>query len=267
MNERNLKKAKLTVLGCGTSTGVPIPGCTCHVCTSKNPRNHRLRTSSAITLPDDQVLLIDASPDLRLQALTHGLRRVDAVLYTHAHADHILGTDDLRVFNFRRTSPIPCISTRATLESLKQTFHYIFDPDPLYQGGALAKLSLEEVSPGVPFEAAGQSILPLLLYHGELPILGWRIGDLAYATDCNCIPAETKEQLKGVRTLLLDGLRYEPHATHFTIPEAVETAQTLGFEQTYLLHMTHTVEYEDVSKSLPEGIQLAYDGLEIEFSA
>lgn len=267
MDEMSLKKAKLTVLGCGTSTGVPIPGCTCHVCTSENPRNHRLRTSSAITLPDGQVLLIDASPDLRLQALTHGLFKVDAVLYTHAHADHILGTDDLRVFNFRRKSPIPCFSTEKTLESLKQTFHYIFDPDPLYQGGALAQLSLEEVLPGVPFTAAGQSILPLLLYHGELPVLGWRIGDLAYATDCNRIPEETKEQLQGVRILLLDGLRYEHHATHFTIPEAIETAQGLGFEQTYLLHMTHTVEYEEVSKRLPDGIKLAYDGLEIEFEA
>ena len=266
MTERHGKQyATLTVLGCGTSTGVPIPGCSCAVCTSKDQKNKRLRTSSVVTLPNKEVILIDASPDLRWQALKHNVSRVDAVLYTHAHADHILGTDDLRVFNFWKKGSIPCFANQETLTSLRKSFHYIFEPDPLYQGGALAKLSLHEVSAGTAFNASGQSILPLLLYHGDLPVLGWRIGDLAYATDCNRIPEETRKLLVGVKTLLLDGLRDEPHATHFTISEAIDVASSLEVEQTFLLHMTHTVDYNEVSKRLPSGVQLAYDGLNVDF--
>ena len=256
---------RLTILGCGTSTGVPIPGCPCAVCNSNDPKNERWRTSALITADDGRNILIDTSPDLHHQALRYKIERVDAVLYTHAHADHILGTDDLRVYNFRRDSPIPCFGDAQTLSALKNFFHYIFSPDPNYEGGLLAKLALHEIEVGKSFKAAEQEVLPFSLLHGSSPVLGFRIGDLAYATDCNAIPDESFSALSGVKVLILDALRHKPHNTHFTVADAVDAAKRVGAERTYFVHMTHDLDYHETNAELPPGMQLAYDGLQIDF--
>jgi phosphoribosyl 1,2-cyclic phosphate phosphodiesterase len=255
---------KFTLLGSGTSTGVPMPGCVCEVCTSTDPRNQRCRTSAYLHT-DAGGILIDASTDLRHQALRWDVRRVDSVLFTHAHADHILGIDDLRVFNFVQKSSIPCYGSGKTLEGIRKMFGYLFDRDPLYEGGALARLELIEIEHSTPFVVQGLEIQPFELLHGRLPVTGYRFGPVAYATDCSAIPAESMEMLRGVKYLFLDGLRYEPHPTHLSIPEAIEIANALEAEQTWLIHTTHNVDYERVSADLPPGIALGYDGLEINF--
>ncbi|MCB0319559.1 MAG: MBL fold metallo-hydrolase [Bdellovibrionales bacterium] len=261
-----LPNATLTILGCGTSTGVPIPGCRCEVCTSTHPRNTRLRTSAFISLASGENILIDASPDIRHQALTYGIDHLDAVFYTHAHADHILGTDDLRVFNFRKRVPIPCYGTQETLDSLQDFFHYIFKPNPHYEGGLLANLEAIPIQYNTRIPVAGVEILPLELYHGKLSVTSFRCGDLVYATDCNDIPETSLKEMYGVPILILDALRYEPHNTHYTLPQAIEVAQKLKAKETYLIHMAHSIEYEAVSKDLPPNIHLAYDGLKLPFS-
>lgn len=260
-----MSELKLTFIGCGTSTGVPVPGCPCSVCRSGKPKNQRFRPSALIRGAPGGSILIDATTDLRSQALRFNVERIDAVLYTHAHADHILGTDDLRVFNFVSKSSIPCFGDAQTLAGIRTTFSYIFEPDPNYLGGMLAQLTLNEVTALKPFQAAGLEILPLPLRHGRLSMLGYRIGDIAYATDCNFMPDETRAALAGVKVLVLDALRYKAHRTHFTIPEAVELATQLEIDKTYLTHMTHDVDYDEVSAKLPKHVELAYDGLEITF--
>ena len=259
------RTAELLVLGCGTSTGVPVPGCTCPVCTSDNPKNQRLRTSAYISVRDQGGFLIDASPDLRAQILREKVTQVDGVFYTHAHADHVLGTDDLRVFNFRRSEPIPCYGSDETLQNLARIFEYIFSPNPLYEGGALAKLTRKTILPYEEFELSGVKVMPFELYHGKLPVLGLRIGELSYATDCNTIPDKARDVIRGSKVLFLDGLRYEPHPTHFSIDDAVASAQSLEVEQTYLIHMTHNIDYDEVDSKLPNGVNLAYDGLRVPF--
>lgn len=240
---------------------MPLPGCECRVCTSSHPRNRRLRTSALLTLADGRTILIDASTDFRQQALLYRIKRVDAVLFTHAHADHILGTDDLRAFNFLQAAPIPCFATEVTMAAIKRCFWYVFDADPRYEGSAVPMLTFNTFTDGTPFTVCGVSIHPFRLLHGKLAVSGFRIGSLAYATDCNQIPNESAALMRGVDNLVLDGLRDEPHRTHFTIDEAVATAQALGARSTALIHMTHTVEYEEVSARLPHGVSLAYDGM------
>jgi phosphoribosyl 1,2-cyclic phosphate phosphodiesterase len=267
--------ASFQVLGCGTSTGVPLPGCRCEVCLSTNPRNKRSRCSGVLKFSSDRDLngaplnesverriLIDASTDLRSQALTFDLRRVDAVIFTHAHADHILGVEDLRAFNFVQRQQIPCFASLATNAELRRFYSYIFSPSPDYEGGGLAQLSLTDIVAGRSFSLFGVEILPFELFHGRMPVFGFRIGDFAYATDCSRIPTESVAHLQALQTLILDGLRYEAHPTHFTIPQACEVAAGLKVKQTYLTHMTHTVNYLEVSPKLPNGIALAHDGLE-----
>jgi phosphoribosyl 1,2-cyclic phosphate phosphodiesterase len=261
----NELQGTITILGCGTSTGVPVPGCKCEVCTSDDPKNSRLRTSAYLTLATGEGVLIDASPDLRQQALRHNLSRVDSVFYTHAHADHILGTDDLRVFSFKRSAPIPCYGNSETLAQLQQMFDYIFNPDPRYRGGLLAKLTQCELSPDKPFELFGVTFHPFELSHGGLPVLGFRVGNLSYVTDCNEIPDAARKIIHGSEILFIDGLRHEPHPTHNTIEQAVEAALSLGAKQTYLIHMTHNIDYAREDSALPDGINLAYDGLQVSF--
>lgn len=256
---------RFQILGCGTSTGVPMPGCRCAVCLSPDPKNKRLRTSAVVRADDGRTLLIDASTDLRQQALLHGVERVDAVLFTHAHADHILGTDDLRSFNFILKRRIPCYGTPPTLAEIRRFFHYIFEPSPDYHGGALAQLDLHPIDSQRPFEAAGFAVHPFPLMHGATEVTGFRFGTLAYATDCNVITPAARETVRGVRYLILDALRYEPHRTHFTIPEAIEVAQSIGAERTILVHMAHSIDYATVSADLPAGIELGYDGLTLDF--
>lgn len=256
----------LTLLGCGTSTGVPLPGCDCSVCTSTNPRNQRLRTAAHLRTSSGLSLLIDAGPDLRQQALRAHIRHIDAVLFTHAHADHILGIDDLRAFNFTAKKAIPCYASETTTSGIRSIFEYVFSPNPLYQGSS-AKLELNRIEPGIALQLGGIEILPLEVIHGKLPVTMYRCGPIAYATDCNAIPQTTRDQLAGVEVLLLDGLRSEPHPAHFTIEEASELGRSLGIPRTILIHLSHTVDYNNVSSHLPEGVELGFDGLQISWTA
>jgi phosphoribosyl 1,2-cyclic phosphate phosphodiesterase len=255
---------KFTLLGSGTSTGVPLPGCTCKVCTSKHPRNHRDRTSACFTLDDGRVILIDAGPDLRYQALTHKVGRVDSVLFTHAHADHILGIDDLRSFNFASRNRISCYGSAETMDSITSSFSYIFTPRPGYEGGMVAQLDPHIISNEDTCVIEGISFELFPLIHGSMTVTGFRVGDIGYATDFNMITERAEQVLAGVKYLFIDGLRYEPHKTHVTIPQAVEIAQRLKAEHTFIIHTTHTIDYDEVNASLPAGIELGYDGLTIQ---
>lgn len=256
----------IKILGCGTSTGVPIPGCRCRVCTSRDPRNSRDRTSALIRTDSLKSILIDTTPDLRYQAIKWEIEALDAVLYTHAHADHIFGIDDLRGFNFQSGKRIPCYGTESTLREIRRRFDYIFHTNEGYQGGALAKLDLIEIKTGVPFQIAECRIEPFTVHHGAMEVTGYKLGSFAYATDCNSIPVESLDLLRGIKILVLDGLRQSPHSTHFSIAQAIEVAKQLGAHTTFLTHMCHSVDYEKVSLELPKGIHLAYDGMEIELS-
>jgi len=257
---------KFTLLGSGTSTGVPLPGCSCKVCTSGHPKNHRDRTSACITLDDGRVILIDAGPDLRYQALKHGVQRVDSVLFTHAHADHILGIDDLRSFNFASRKRISCYGSADTMEAITRSFSYIFNPRPGYEGGMIAQLDPHTVLndetcliEGIPLD-----LFPLI--HGDLTVTGFRIGEVGYATDFNIMTDRAKQILRGVKYLFIDGLRYEPHKTHITIPQAIQLAESLSVEHAYIIHTTHTIDYDEVSGALPQGVELGYDGLTLQFA-
>jgi phosphoribosyl 1,2-cyclic phosphate phosphodiesterase len=251
---------RVTFLGSGTSTGVPVVGCRCAVCTSGTPRNTRLRQSVKIEM-NGKYFLIDTTPDLRLQLLQHPIPRLDFVLYTHSHSDHLMGLDDIRPFNFRQRQPIHAFASAATAKAIRRAFAYIWDDSQL--GGGKPQLELHEV--GAPFVHEGIGIVPVPVQHGDWTILGYRIGPFAYITDTNGIPPSSRKLLEGVEVLALDGLRPAvPHPTHFTIPEAIDVAKEIGAKQTYLIHLTHEVDHETIGATLPDGIALAYDGLELE---
>jgi phosphoribosyl 1,2-cyclic phosphate phosphodiesterase len=257
---------RLLVLGCGTSTGVPLPGCSCAVCTSTDPKNRRDRTSALITGDDGYTVLIDASTDMRHQCLRWNVTDVRAVFFTHAHSDHVCGIDDLRCFNYVHNQIIPCYMTPPTAAEVTQRFDYIFSPDQKYEGGGLAKLRVEPFNNGDIISIGSISFQTFPLRHGHWEVSGFRIGELGYATDCKVVPPSSIQLLKGVRYLILDGLREGPsHPTHLTINEAIAVAQQIGAEKTFLTHMTHSVDYQEVSRKLPEGVELCYDGMEIEF--
>lgn len=248
---------RVTLLGSGTSTGVPVIGCRCKVCTSSDPRNQRSRPGLLLEMPDGRTVLFDTSADLRLQALKAGLERLDAVVFTHAHADHIFGLDDIRIFNFRQRAAIPCYGSRETLAAIRRAFAYVFEPGQ--EGGGKPQLELIEIRE--PFALLGQRFVPIPVWHGELEVFGYRIGRFAYVTDCNHIPAESMALLAGVEILVLDALRYRPHSTHFSVAEAVEAALQIGAARTILTHMSHEVDHGAPEVVLPAGIELGYDGL------
>lgn len=252
---------RVTFLGTGTSHGVPVIACECSVCQSKDPRNHRTRTSCWVEI-DGLSLVIDTGPEFRLQALANGLRWVDAVLFTHSHADHIFGLDDIRRFNWLRGGAIPCYGLAETLKDIRRVYQYVFEETQV--GGG--KPMIELIPINGDFEVRGVLIKPLLVYHGRLPVLGYRLRNFAWVTDVNYIPPETLARLKGVEILVLGALRPKPHPTHFSIPEAVAMAQKIGARQTYLVHMTHDVDHETTNRSLPPEVQLAYDGLQLDLS-
>jgi phosphoribosyl 1,2-cyclic phosphate phosphodiesterase len=267
---------RVTMLGTGTSSGVPAIGCDCPVCRSADPRDRRTRPSILIDLggpfvgamPADaaaaapaRFVLVDTSTDLRVQALSNGIRRVDAILFTHAHADHVFGIDEVRRFNAMQRSPIPILAAPATLAEIRRTFEYIFNPPPAY-GGGLPKLVPFAI--GGPFSLGGWEFVPVPLLHGPLPILGFRIGPFAYLTDCNEIPAASWPLLDGVRTLVLDALRDRPHSTHFSVQQALDVVARLRPERTYFTHIAHDLAHEATCARLPAGVQLAYDGQMLE---
>lgn len=246
--------------------GVPLIGCDCPVCTSDNPRNKRYRPSVLVSHEGKHVL-IDASPDLRSQALDFKVNEVHAVLFTHHHADHILGIDDLRLYNFNLGAKMPCYSNRFTLKKLKGVFDYAFDDGESEQ----SRPSLDPIEVNGPFDLFEMRITPFELFHGSLPVLGFLFEDSAgqcfgYATDCSRIPEESFKMLRGVDLLILDALRHIPHPTHFSLEEAVEMARELKPRQTLFTHIAHQMEHEKVNSSLPSEIQLAHDGQVVDLS-
>lgn len=251
----------VTFLGTGTSTGVPVVGCSCTVCTSTDSRNQRLRQSVAIEA-DGRHFLIDTTPDLRTQLLRAPIPRLDFLLFTHSHSDHLMGLDDIRPFNFRQREPIHAFANALTVKGIQRAFSYIWSDSQI--GGGKPQLELHEVED--TFTHHGVEITPLPVRHGDWTILGYRIGPFAYITDTNGIPDETMALLEGVDTLALDGLRPSPrHPTHFTIAQAIEVAQRIGARETWLIHLTHDVDHERVEATLPSGVRLAYDGLQLHF--
>lgn len=253
---------EVTLLGTGTSTGVPVIGCTCAVCQSADPHDRRTRCACYVRVGDIG-LVIDTGPDFRAQALREGLRRVDAVLYTHHHFDHVVGLDDLRPFLFENRRHIPCYAPPETAAVLRRMFSYVF-VDGTYPG--VPRLTLHEVD--APFDVASRyvagdtvQVTPVEVYHGAMRMVGYRIGRFAYLTDTNNIPEASFDALHDLDVLVLDALRHEPHRTHYTIAEATAIARRIGARQTYFIHMTHSIPHAATDAALPPGINLGYDGL------
>lgn len=233
--------------------------CGCHVCSSINPRNNRSRASIVIQ-NGEQALLVDTTPELRMQAIKHGITRVDAVAFTHAHADHIFGLDDVRRFNEIQDMEIPCFGHRQTLKVISEAFRYIFVPTQT--GGGKPRLSLELAAD--PFEAAGMTVTPIPVFHGRVRVLGYRIGDFAYITDVSRIPPEAFDLIKGIDTLVLGVLRHTPHPTHFNLEQGLALLEALKPRRAFITHISHEFDHDATNAILPPGVELAYDGMVLE---
>ncbi|MBN2376388.1 MAG: MBL fold metallo-hydrolase [Sedimentisphaerales bacterium] len=250
---------EITFLGTGTSQGIPIINCACPVCRSEDPRDQRLRTSALITL-DGHNILIDASPELRLQCLQNDVRHLDAVLLTHTHADHIFGLDDLRRFTQSQARPLDIYAGTDHLPALEKIFGYA-RYDRSNGNHDLPHLNFNPIDG--PFELFSHQIIPHSMPHGRFNVLGYRIGPLAYCTDISAMSDQIVADLQGLRILVLGALRPWPHPAHLSIDQAVDLAHRINAEQTYLVHMSHHIGHQQTQKSLPKGIQLAWDGLKI----
>lgn len=250
----------LTLLGSGTSMGVPMAGCECAVCTSTDPRDQRTRSSVHVGTRD-RGFLIDTSPEMRLQVVREKIHRVDAVFYTHAHADHIMGLDDLRVYCFRQQEAIPLYCEPVVRHTIQRAFFYAFDEE-LQTLHSRPRLTFQPLDL-TPVEMDGLRVRPIRLIHGQLPILGFRINDVAYCTDVSGIPEESWPLLSGLRVLILGAIRDEPHPTHFTVGQALEVVKRVRPERTYLTHISHTLGHVETNARLPRGVELGYDGLKI----
>ncbi len=251
-----------TILGSGTSTGVPLISCKCQVCRSKNPKNKRLRASAWIKVKNRKIL-IDTSTDLRQQALLRKVDRIDAVLYTHPHADHIHGIDELRSFNYLQQTRIPVYGNAWTCNELQSKFPYIFNPGPV-EGGGIPQLDLHFFEGSVAaVDVLGVKVIPLPVRHGSKEGIGYRIGGCAYIADCNEIPPGTLDRLKKLDVLILDCIRLERHRTHFNLEQSLATVSFLKPKKTFLTHLGHDFDHDSWNRKLPKGVQLAYDGLKI----
>jgi len=250
---------RLTFLGTGTSTGIPTLGCHCPVCRSPDPRDKRTRPSVLLEF-NGRVVVIDTTPDFREQALRAGMERLDAVLFTHAHADHVLGLDDVRPFYFRQQVPIPIFADPRCMESLRRIFAYIFDGT--YKYGGVAQLDPQVIEG--PFALWEFRLLPLPVLHGDLPVLGFRFGNAAYVTDFSSIPETTLPLLAGLEVLILDALRHKPHPTHSNLEQSLALVDRLKPRQAFFTHMAHELGHEETNATLPPHVRLAYDGLKVE---
>lgn len=250
---------RLTVLGSGTSVGVPSIGCNCSVCTSSDPRDQRLRPSVWVRY-DNKDIVIDTTPDFRYQALRERIPKLDAILFTHGHADHVLGLDDVRPFNFRQAGQIPVYGSPETLDVIRRIFQYAFTG---VKGESSCPKLVTETLSGEPFSLFDRTITPVLLYHGSMPVYGFRFGRLAYLTDHNRIPEESLELLQGLDVLFLDALRYKPHPTHSTVEQSLRIVEALQPRMTYFTHICHDLGHQRAESMLPPHVRLAYDGLTI----
>ena len=252
----------LTILGAGSSAGTPVVGCKCETCISVNPRNKRTRCSSLITLESGKNILIDTSPDLREQSIRESVTNVDAVLFTHAHADHCHGIDDLRAFCQINKIQIPLYGNEDVIDQLVNKFKYaMIEPKNFWE--------IPVLKPNIvnaPFEIFNEIITPIPVKHGNYSINGYRVGNLGYITDVSEISENSMKLLEGIDVLLLDCLRMEPHFTHLCFSESIEIAKKINAKETYLIHMTHSLEYESLKKMLPEGIYVGYDGLKLQIN-
>lgn len=253
-------KAILTVLGSGTSMGVPTIGCDCAVCHSSDPHDRRTRPSILIEFSGKHVL-IDTTPDFREQAIREGIRKIDAVIYTHAHADHILGIDDLRPLSYHREGKIPLYARPEAADFLRKMFSYIFDAD--YKFGGLARLELNPIDG--PFELFGNRIQPVPVMHGDTEIFGYRFGNAAYLTDFSTIPESSMPLLEGLDVLFLDGLRHKPHPTHSTVENSMRIGDQVKARRVFFTHICHDLPHEETNAALPPHVRLSYDGMKLEF--
>lgn len=256
--------SELVLLGTGTSTGVPLLGCHCSTCESADPRDKRTRSGAALRLPQGTVL-IDTPTDLRFQLLREKIEVVHAVVYTHEHADHIFGLDDLRIMPFAIGGPVPLYCEAHVEERIRKSFDYAFAPSRSPHAGAIPQLTFQRIGLE-PFSLLGQSIVPIRLQHGSFDVLGFRFGNVAYCTDTNRIPDDSWPLLADLDVLILDALRIKPHPTHFSLDEAIAVAERIGARRTYFTHMTHDLPHAATCARLPAGMALGYDGLRIEIA-
>ena len=267
LSEKGLAKAGVTsesveiiLCGTGTSHGIPVIGCRCPVCLSDDPRNKRLRTGVLIRTKSGEIL-IDTPPDLRQQLLSAKADNVKAVIYTHQHADHLFGIDDLRIFCHQLPFALPLYCEERVEQAIKQMCPYAFSPpNENMHSGAVPQLECKSITTE-SFSALEVPIQPVRLFHGELPVLGFRIGNFAFCTDCNSIPKESMPLLAGLDVLILDALRYRNHPTHFSVSEALEVVEQLKPKETYFTHICHDIDHETLEAELPVGVKLAYDGI------
>jgi len=253
-------KATLTVLGSGTSMGVPTIGCTCAVCRSSDPHDRRLRPSVLLEYGGKSVL-IDTTPDFREQAIRERISQIDAVLYTHSHADHILGIDDLRPLSYQRPAKIPLYARPEAADYIRSMFRYIFDAD--YKFGGLARLELRAIDGA--FDLFGTRVQPVPVIHGDTEIYGYRFGSAAYLTDFSEVPESSHPLLQDLDILFLDGLRHKPHPTHSTIENSIRIADCLKAKRVFFTHICHDLEHEATNAALPAHVRLSYDGMKLEF--
>ena len=250
---------RLTFLGTGTSTGVPTLACRCPVCMSSDPRDKRTRPSVLLEF-DGRAVVIDTAPDFRQQALREGMERLDAVLFTHTHADHVLGLDDVRVFYFRQREPIPIYASSRSMDDIRRIFAYIFDQT--YPYGGIAKLDPHIIDG--PFDLWGERLIPLPVLHGNLPVLGFRFGKTAYVTDFSAIPDSTIPLIEGLDVLVLDALRHKPHPTHSSLEQSLDWVERLKPRRAFFTHIAHELGHEATNAALPPHVRLAYDGLKLD---
>ena len=263
-SEPSSDRRELVMLGTGTSTGVPVIGCDCETCQSPNPRNRRTRSGVAVYAPEG-VILIDTSPELRVQLLRERIRLAHAAIFTHGHADHVFGLDDTRLFAFRLNHAFPLYCEANTESNIRSAFRYAFlPPPPEAHAGAIPNWEMHRIGEE-PFGLLGQTIQPIRLLHGRLPVLGFRFNNVAFCTDVSSIPNSSWPLLEGLDVLILDALRDKPHPTHFGIDQALEVIDRVKPKRSYLTHISHSLEHETTCARLPGNVELAYDGLRIPY--